>query len=198
MKLKLIKSTRSKKWAMLILEILIVITILWILAAIAMNTLWSQAWWKARDAVRESKLNEISSILTSLQNRYHVPILSWKWVQYPTDCITGSDFYKCFSILKVAPSEDKLKEMLSDPLQWTKTEWSLDYKFWYVADEDWYKLCAVLEEQWATDKLNADSSWKKVAVSWLNTSASAENMHCIFWWDTSWIDATAVNPINLP
>ena len=188
MKFTISKASKNKKWMMLILEILIVITIIGVLAALAMNTIGNQAWAKSRDAVRSSKLNEIATIVSALQNSYHVPpLVDWARSSYPDECKESSNnLYDCFAKLKITTSPEELDELFSDPKQWNKTKMGTQvvFEYLYLADTDWFKVCARFEDQWSLDLINANEDWKIINdKNLLAPTDTSANSSCIIHWD---------------
>ena len=88
-----------------LIEMLIVITIIGVLAATIAKTLGAIGGVSARDAGRIHAVQQIATMLSSLQNRYHVPPLTNRG-KYPPDCKTSApaDLFKCFK----APTKDLL------------------------------------------------------------------------------------------
>lgn len=168
----------KKSWFTLI-ELLIVITIIWVLTALAANFIWDQAWAKSRDTIRISDVNQIATIASSLQNRFHTPPLvsSNGWKKYPTECISWK-LMKCFQVLKVA-NDEALTEMFSDPKQWVAI-WSKKFQYYYWSTADWFKVCTHMEDQWAFDKINANEDWKLWVqlTPWKDTAF----MYCVTHW----------------
>lgn len=190
----------NNKQAFTLIEIILAMTLVAILAALSISYIWGSSQKEARDSIRMSHVSQIGTIAAALQTRFSFPPLSKTandHTKYPSDCLQWADFYKCLTILKVA-SDDKLREMLQDPRPNTQQDWQ-NMAYYYWAQENWFQICTILENQWAFDKLNADKNWKLFTNGASASSSSAEsaNMYCLVEWT---IDQATVeiNEIKVP
>ncbi|HPO06304.1 MAG TPA: hypothetical protein PLQ36_04300, partial [Candidatus Gracilibacteria bacterium] len=131
---------------------------------------------KARDTIRTSDLNQVATILGSLQNRFHVPPLSGpEGGRYPESCRSGTDLQKCLQTLKIAPDAE-LAELLRDPKQGSTLNDGPKFEYFYAASTDGFKVCAFLEDQGAFDLLNANSNG---IIGQVDEGENSTNMYCI-------------------
>lgn len=165
------------KWAFTLIELLIVITIIWVLTALAANFLWEQAWAKSRDTIRISDINQIWTVVSSLQNRFHTPPLidNNLWARYPASCNKEGSLYECFKVLRIT-SQQWLDEMFTDPKQWVSI-WDKTFQYYYWASPNWFKVCAHMEDQWAFEKINANGEGQ--ITNWLVPWESTAYMYCL-------------------
>lgn len=175
-----------------LIEILIVITLIGVLAALVAGALGAFGGAKARDAVRISDLNQVATMVGSLQNRFHVPPLSGKGRKYPNDCKTeGGNLEKCFQVLKMVP-DGELYELLSDPKQGA-TIGSNEFQYYYIASTDGFKVCAHMEDQGAFENMNANNTG--VITSSVEAGENTSHMHCVVHGRN--IEEKPVNPITV-
>lgn len=178
-----------------LIEMLIVITIIGLLAAMIMRNFGDSAGVQARDAERVNAMSQIATIISSMQTKYHVPPMSGGGTKYPDECTGDEDkvLMDCFKKLRVA-SDDELMEMFNDPKEGVNVGNSNEtFGYRYAANKNAFKLCAPLEDQGAFDKLNADIAGN------LGTKDEdgAVNMYCLVKGPNVWDNVTGLKGILL-
>ena len=164
-----------------LIEILIVITIIGVLAALVAGTLGDLGGRKSRDAIRISDVSQIATMVSSLQNRFHIPPVATGMptsTKYPNDCKAGNNLGTCLKALHVASSDEELAELLSDPKQGaTIGSENKTFQYYYAADTKAFKVCTYLEDQGAFEKLNATSDG--TLSNSLDSGDDTAYMHCV-------------------
>lgn len=182
-----------RKQGFTLIEILIVITIIGVLAALSAQALGMFGGAKSRDSVRISDTQQIATIIGSLQNRFHVPPMSNPTTtKYPTACKSGEDLAKCLKTLKVM-SDQELYDVLTDPKQGVELTGGKPFEYYYVAKPHGFKVCARMEDQGAFENINATDSgvMQKIEAS----DGESANMHCIV--QGKGVDAESAKAISI-
>ena len=169
-----VRSTRG----FTLIEMLIVITIIGILAALVANAMGAFAGASARDTIRISNLEQIATFASSAQNRFHFPPLSEKQGKYPDVCKKGSQLQGCLEALKMAPPAE-LAELLSDPKEGANVgeNESNQFIYKYGANNNSFRVCAFLEDQGAFENINANSDGTQATN--VAPGPNTAFMHCV-------------------
>jgi len=186
-----------------LIEILIVITIIGVLAALVAGTLGAFGGAKARDAVRISDINQISTMASSAMNRFHVPPMSGKGRQYPAECKveTPGDLGKCLFKLGMGNAKE-LEELLADPKHEAEVpgDQGNDFKYHYGADDNGFKVCAFMEDQKAYENINAvysGGSATEEDAPQDNSGSEGDFIYCVVKGTDAWNKVTAVEELNI-
>ncbi len=173
-----------------LIEMLIVITIIGVLAAIVANSLGGFAGPKARDSVRIAELEQISTFISSLQNRFHTPPnisgVTATNKYYPENCQPGKGadkLYDCFVELRIDDPEP-LKELFSDPKQ-GETVNNGKFAYYYGATSSAFKVCAFMEDTGGFENMNATSTGVQQSTVPSDADGKAY-MHCIAQGTKAW------------
>ena len=185
-----------------LIEMLIVITIIGVLAAIVANALGAFDGDAARDAVRISKLEQIATIVSSLQNRFHTPPVPMAALtatnKYPQSCKSGegTSLFTCLKDLKVM-SESDLADLLTDPKQGVAVgkSGSKTFQYYYGANWNAFRVCAHMEDQGAFEHINGTDDGAKIEGAPVVKDDSAYT-HCVAQGVDPWNTAIAVKPIT--
>ena len=151
-------------------EVLIAIVIITILT-IGSIAVYSSQLAKARDTERMNDVSRIKLYLDTIVGQYGSPpnsALKARGIKDKTGCKGEKVLYECFKSLKTSSDED-LHNMFVDPSQGvlntrsSKTDVMGEYNYRYGADQNAYKICAMLEDQ-SSRQLNADVEGKDTTV----------------------------------
>ena len=158
--LKKLKKNRS---GFTFVELLVVIVIMAVLIAASANYLFSQGGSKARDTERKNEVKQVAALIEQFVSSYgEPPNGNMKNRQIKTraeECasVTGyKDLMLCFKVLKYVEGEGVLK-LAEDPKEGIENKQANLYQYLYVADNNGWKLCTLLENQTDPD-LNDDYS----------------------------------------
>lgn len=144
-------------------ELLVVIVIMAVLIAATANYLFSQGGSKARDTERKNEIKQSAALIEQFVSSYGEPPNSnMKNRQIKTraeQCasVTGyKDLMVCFKTLKYVEGEG-IASLAEDPKEGIENDTGSIYQYLYAADNNGWKLCALLENQTDPD-LNDDYS----------------------------------------
>lgn len=176
----LFRSLKQNQSGFTFVELLVVIVIIAVLVAATANYLFSQGGAKARDVERKNDINQVAALVEQFQAAYGEPpnenIKSRKIVNKVSECENVSDFpalMQCFKVLKYAEGEG-LGNLAEDPKQGIEHPDSSNvYQYLYGADNNGWKLCALLENQTDPD-LNDD-----YAGSGTYASEEGDRTYCV-------------------
>lgn len=148
--LKLLKNNRS---GFTFVELLVVIVIMAVLVAASANYLFSQGGSKARDVERKNEMKQVAALVEQFSASYGEPpspnVKNRKVRDRVPDCENVSDYkvlLKCFKSLKYVVGEG-LINLAEDPKEGIENEEGKIYQYLYGADNNGWKLCALLENQ---------------------------------------------------
>jgi prepilin-type N-terminal cleavage/methylation domain-containing protein len=176
-----------------LIEILIVITVIGVLAGLALQTMGGIAGPRARDATRISSVQQIATMVSSLQNRFHVPPLAGEEFtkKYPEECRGGdfSNLAQCAVSLKIATPEE-IEELFTDPKHGIYVGETEDiFNFKYAATANAFKVCVFMEDQGSFEQMNATNEGRKATVDDMTGTGNNAFMYCEAQgphvWDTS-------------
>jgi len=193
----MMKNMKTKGFTLI--EILIVITIIGVLAALSAGALSALGGAKSRDAVRISDLNQIATMVGSLTNRFHVAPMTTNGRKYPDKCKDGGAAMlgQCFLELKMVDKQSLL-ELLEDPKQGANVPGSSSniFQYYYGVDAqgNGYKICAYMEDQGAFENINAQGSTGDGKEYTGGTLNAGEGMNCIVRGEKGW--SSSVESIN--
>ena len=133
-------------------ELLVVIVIMAVLVASSANYLFSQGGSKARDIERKNDIKQVAALVEQFSASYGAPpnaeLKNRKVERYTTDC-KADDYQtlmKCFKELKYADGEGIIN-LAEDPKQAIENDGGKVYQYLYGANNNGWKLCALLENQ---------------------------------------------------
>ena len=158
-----LKSLKQNRSGFTFVELLVVIVIMAVLIAATANYLFSQGGSKARDTERKNELKQVAALVEQFVSSYGEPPNSdMKNRQIKTraeECasVTGyKDLMGCFKTLKYVEGEG-IAKLVEDPKEGIENDSGNIYQYLYAADNNGWKLCALLENQTDPD-LNDDYS----------------------------------------
>lgn len=142
-------------------ELLVVIVIMAVLIAATANYLFSQGGSKARDIERKNDVKQVAALVEQFVAAYGEPpspdVKNRKVKDRVSDCQAVGDYkalMKCFKVLKYAQA-DGLISLAEDPKEGIENDNGNIYKYLYGANNNGWKVCALLENQTDPD-LNDD------------------------------------------
>jgi len=136
-------------------ELLVVIVIMAVLVAASANYLFSQGGSKARDTERKNEIKQVAALVEQFVSSYGEPpntniqnrkIKNTSWL---SDCLSVGDYkalMKCFKTLKYIEGEG-LEKLTLDPKEGIENAEGKTYNYMYAADNNGWKICALLENQ---------------------------------------------------
>jgi len=134
-------------------ELLVVIVIMAVLVAATANYLFSQGGSKARDIERKNDMKQVAALVEQFMSSYGEPpnpdVKNRKVKERVTECQSVSDYKQlmnCFRVLKYAQA-DGLVSLAEDPKEGIENESGNIYHYLYGADNNGWKVCALLENQ---------------------------------------------------
>lgn len=162
-------------------ELLVVIVIMAVLIAATANFLFSQGGVKARDAERKNDLKQVAALIEQFVSSYGEPPnpsprnRELNTVAFISDCksvTTYKDLMKCFKQLKYVEG-DGVVNLTLDPKEGIKYDGGSDHYYLYGADNNGWKVCALLENQTDPD-LNGNYTGGP-----LGTTAEGSRTYCV-------------------
>ena len=134
-------------------ELLVVIVIMAVLVAATANYLFSQGGSKARDIERKNDMKQVAALVEQFMSSYGEPpnpdVKNRKVQERTSECASVSDYKQlmnCFRVLKYAEA-DGLISLAEDPKEGIENDSGNIYKYLYGADNNGWKVCALLENQ---------------------------------------------------
>ena len=135
------------------MELLVVIVIMAVLVAATANYLFAQGGSKARDTERKSEIKQVAALVEQFVAAYGEPpnpqVKNRKIKDNVTECANVNDYkalMKCFKTIKYIEGEGLVK-LTEDPKEDIDNDQGNTYRYLYGADNNGWKLCALLENQ---------------------------------------------------
>ncbi|MFH0837974.1 MAG: type II secretion system protein [Patescibacteria group bacterium] len=150
---KQLRALKNNTAGFTFVELLVVIVIMAVLVASTANYLFSQGGSKARDIERKNDMKQVAALLEQFNSSYGEPpsseVKNRKIKDRAPDCEGVGDYkllMKCFKSLKYAQA-DGLASMAEDPKEGIENDGGNEYRYLYGADNNGWKVCALLENQ---------------------------------------------------
>ena len=147
------KSLKNNQSGFTFVELLVVIVIMAVLVAGTANYLFGQGGSKARDVERKNEVKQVSALLEQFVSSYGEPpnkdVKSRKIKERASECGDVEDYptlMNCFKTLNYLAGEG-LINVAEDPKQDIENDEGNAYQYLYGADNNTWKVCALLENQ---------------------------------------------------
>jgi len=148
-----LKALKDNTSGFTFVELLVVIVIMAVMIAATANYLFSQGGSKARDIERKNDIRQVAALVEQFVAAYGEPPTADtknKKIARVTECTAVADYstlMKCFEALKYAQGEGIINLAQDPKAGITNDPGSNEYKYLYGADNNGWKLCALLENQ---------------------------------------------------
>lgn len=150
---KYLKQLKNNQSGFTFVELLVVIVIMAVLVAASANYLFSQGGSKARDIERKNDMKQVGALLEQFTSSYGEPpsskMKNKKVKERLEECASVTEYkelMKCFGVAQYAVGEGLIK-LAEDPKEGIDNEQGSKYVYRYGANNNGWKLCALLENQ---------------------------------------------------
>jgi len=152
---KNLKSLKNNQSGFTFVELLVVIVIMAVLVAGTANFLFAQGGAKARDIERKNDMKQVAAMVEQFSTSYGEPpnsaLKNRKLGQRTPECAAATgykDLLLCFKKLRYVEGEG-IEKLAEDPKEGITSEdpGNHEYYYQYAADNNGWKLCALLENQ---------------------------------------------------